>query len=57
MVMEMIETCLMDRPKTDNERSTLLWVNRWAVPLSNNADAVLDLVDALSEDESDCADD
>jgi len=57
VVMEMIETCLMDRPKTDNQRSTLLWVNRWAVPLSNEADAVLDLVDALSEDESDCADD
>lgn len=53
----MIEICLMDRPTTENERSTLLWANRWAVPMSNDADAVLDLVDAIYAEESECADD
>ncbi len=52
----MIEICLMDRPTTENERSTLLWANRWAVPMSNDADAVLDLVDAIYAEESECAD-
>jgi hypothetical protein len=35
----------------------LLWADRWAAPLSNDAEAVLELVDALSDEDPECADD
>ena len=35
----------------------MLWADRWAAPLSNDAEAVLELVDALSDEDPECADD
>ena len=48
MVTEVVNICLMDQPTTGDSRATMLWADRWAVPLSRNPEAVLELVDTLS---------
>ena len=49
LVTEIVETCLMDRPTTDDPRGLLLWADRWAVPLSHDPETILELVDTLSK--------
>ena len=46
---EIVETCLMDRPTAGNPNGTLLWADRWAAPLSNCPEAVLELVNTLPD--------
>jgi hypothetical protein len=48
MVTEVVDICLMDRPTTGDPRGTMMWADRWAAPLSRNPEAVLELVDTLS---------
>ncbi len=45
---EIIDACLLDRPTTGDPRGTLLWADRWAIPLSHNPKAVLEFVETLS---------
>ena len=45
---EIVDTCLMDLPTTGDPRGTLLWADRWAASLSHDPEAVLELVDTLS---------
>ena len=54
---EIIDNCILDRPTTGDPNRTLLWVDRWAAPLSHNPEAVLELVDALSDVDTECTND
>lgn len=54
---EIIDICLMDRPTTGGPRRTLLWVDRWAVPLSLDPEAALELVETLSGIDAERTDD
>lgn len=47
----------MDRPTTGDPRGTLLWADRWAASLSHNPEAVLELVDTLSDADTERTDD
>jgi integrase len=53
-VSEIIDNCILDRPTTGDPGRTLLWVDRWAAPLSHNPEAVLELVDTLSDVDTEC---
>lgn len=48
-MVEIVDTCLMDRPTAGDPRGTLLWADRWAAPLSYDPEMVLQLVDTLPE--------
>lgn len=54
---EIIDNCLLDRSTTGDPNRTLLWVDRWAAPLSHNPEAVLELADALSDVDTECTND
>lgn len=54
---EIVDFCLVDRPTTGDPMGTMLWVDRWAVPLSRNPEAVLELVDTLYGDDTERAGD
>jgi hypothetical protein len=54
---EIINNCILDRSTTGDPGRTLLWVDRWAAPLSHNPEAVLELVDTLSDVDTECTDD
>ena len=47
----------MDRPTTGDPRGTLLWADRWAASLSHDPEAVLELVDMLSDADTEHTDD
>jgi len=57
LVTEIIDNCLMDRPTTGDPRGTLLWTDRWAASLSRDPEAVLELVDTLSNADAERTDD
>jgi hypothetical protein len=57
LLIEVVDTCLMDRPITGDPRGTLLWADRWAASLSHDPEAVLELVDTLSKDDTERTDD
>ncbi|MFK7877490.1 MAG: UPF0149 family protein [Paracoccaceae bacterium] len=46
---EIVDTCIMDLPTTGELRGTLLWADRWAASLSHDPEAFLELVDTLSD--------
>lgn len=54
---ENIDNCLLDRATTGDPGRTLLWVDRWAAPLSHNPEAVMELVDTLSDVDTECTND
>ncbi|MFQ5567396.1 MAG: hypothetical protein ACE5EU_13665, partial [Paracoccaceae bacterium] len=54
---EIVDTCLMDRPTTGDPRGTLLWADRWAASLSHDPETVLELVDTLSDADTERTDD
>lgn len=54
---EIVDACLMDRSTTGDSGGTLLWADRWAAPLSFNPEAVLELVDILSDVDTECTND
>ncbi|MDF0603324.1 UPF0149 family protein [Psychromarinibacter sp. C21-152] len=47
----------MDRPTTGDPEGTLLWADRWAASFSHDPEAVLELVDTLSDAEMEHTDD
>lgn len=53
---EIVETCLMDLPTTDDPREMLFWVDRWAAALSDDPETVLELVDTLSDADTESTD-
>ncbi|MGL4413729.1 UPF0149 family protein [Roseinatronobacter monicus] len=53
---EIVETCLMDLPTTDDPKKMLLWVDRWAASLSDDPETVLELVDTLSDADTESTD-
>jgi hypothetical protein len=56
-VSEIIDNCLLDRSTAGDPDRTLLWVDRWAAPLSHNPEAVLELADTLSDVDTECTND
>ncbi|MFU8866091.1 MAG: YecA family protein [Rhodobacterales bacterium] len=54
---EIVDTCLMDRPTTGDQRKTLLWADRWAASLSDDPETVLKLVDTMSGADTETTDD
>lgn len=54
---EIVDACLMDRPTTGDPRESLFWADRWSAPLSNDPEAVLELLDTLSGTEPERIDD
>ena len=57
LVTEIVDTCLMDLPTTGDPRGTLLWADRWAASLSHDPETVLELVDTLSDADTERTDD
>lgn len=47
----------MDRPTTGDPSGTLLWEDRWAASLSHDPEAVVELVDTLSDADTERTDD
>lgn len=56
-MIEILETCLKDLPTTGDPRGTLLWADRWVAPLSDDPQVVLELVDTLTDADTERTDD
>lgn len=48
-----VEVILRDRPSSEDPSALLGWVERWAAPLAGDAEAVLELIEAIADDDGD----